>query len=296
MPNPASGDGPNPQTYTDLGNGAVRDEVTCLVWEKANPADATGDWQANYDRCASLAGSSFAGFNDWRMPTRVEMASIADVTRGSTGYPAIFTVTGGYYLTGSFWYKTILTANDPAPEDRVWGYGRNGFTSNAIIRSDAGNVTRCVRGNGSGEAAGEYAVPPPNHYTVTGSGNDATVTDNYTGLTWQQVYSSSRMAYSAAASYCSSQNTGGFSDWRVPTLNELASTVNEALVAPAIDRDVFPNTPSGCGATFWFFAAEPSLVGGEAWGLSYCDGFTGWNDLAAPTWNDFADAYVRCVR
>ena len=81
----------------------------------------------------------------------------------------------------------------------------------------------------------------------------------------------------------------------IAPLNELTSTVNEALVGPAINRTVFPGTPNGCGATFWFWAAEASKVGGQAWGLSYCDGFTGWN-AASATWNIFPDANVRCVR
>ena len=65
--------------YADLGNGAVLDNITCLVWEKSN-VETEGDWQANSDRCTALAASNWAGFNDWRLPTRIEMASIVDVT------------------------------------------------------------------------------------------------------------------------------------------------------------------------------------------------------------------------
>jgi len=37
-------------------------------------------------------------------------------------------------------------------------------------------------------------------------------------------------------------------------------------------------------------------VQGEAWGLSYCDGFTGPNYGALGAWNYFPTANVRCVR
>jgi hypothetical protein len=297
MPTPVSSpDGvPNPQTYTDLGNGAVRDDVTCLVWEKENPA-TQGTWQASYDRCAELAASNYAGFGDWRLPTRIEMASITDVTLGSKGYPSIFGVTSGYYVTGSFWYKTILTDNDATSgneTDMVWGYGTNGFTSNAIVRTNTNNVARCVRGNGDGEEAGEYAVEPANHYTVEGG----QVTDNYTGLVWQQGRSPSLMAWEDADDYCANLDLGGQSGWRVPTLNELATTVNEAKVGGAIVDSAFPNNPVGCKSPeYWFWAAEASKVGGTAWGLSYCDGFTGWNVGASGAWNYFPTANVRCVR
>jgi len=292
VPNPASSPDnvPNHQSYTDLGNGAVRDDITCLVWEKENPS-ASGTWQDSYDRCASLAASGFAGFNDWRLPTRMEMASITDVTQGRTGYAPIFSVTSGYYTTGSFWYHQIRFGSEEY--DQVWGYGTNGFTSNAISGNGTDLVARCVRGNGDGEAADEYAVEPPDHYSI---GTD-TVTDNYTGLTWQRGRSPSLMSWEEAPAYCAGLTLDGLDGWRVPTLNELASTVNEALVGGAIVESAFPDNPNGCREPqYWFWAAEASQVGGTAWGLSYCDGFTGWNVGSSGDWNYFPTANVRCVR
>lgn len=299
IPTPVSESLPNSQNYTDLGNGAVRDNVTCLVWEKANPATKT-DWKGQFDRCAALASSNYAGFSDWRLPTRIEMASITDVTLGSTGYPKVFTVSGGYYTTGSDWYKTILVAKDATAGnelDYAWGYGTNGFTSNAILRtpSDPSKpelVARCVRGNGPGEAADEYAVEPPEHYSIA----DGEVTDNYTGLIWQQSYSKATMSHEEAVAYCQSLSLNGHTGWRLPALNELASTVNEARVGGAIVTSAFPGNPEGCKAPeYWFWAAE-AWGDKNFWGLSYCDGFTGYNAGASGAWNYFPTANARCVR
>ncbi len=290
MPNPVGSPAgvPNQQSYEDLGNGAIRDNVTCLVWEKSNPGNV-GNWQANNDRCAQLAADGFAGYDDWRLPTRVEMASITDVTLGSTGYPSVFDVTGGYYVTGSDWYKTILTEGS---ENRVWGYGTNGFTSNAIVKSDTDLVARCVRSDGRGEAADEYAVEPPDHYAIDAE----TARDNYTGLRWQRGYSPALMSWSDAPAYCESLSLDGHGGFRVPTINELATTVDEAQVGGAINGAVFPDNPEGCREPqYWFWAAESSRVGGEGWGLSYCDGFTGWNAGETGDWNYFPEANVRCV-
>jgi len=296
MPNPASSPStvPNHQSYTDLGNGAVLDNITCLTWEKANPA-TQGTWQASVDRCAALGTSQYAGFSDWRLPTRVEMASIVDVTQGSKGYAPIFTVTSGYYDTASWWYETITGQSTAGFH---FGYGTNGFTSNAVAMDGTNNVARCVRGNGAGEAADAFAKEPAEHYTIIGTSPNGEVTDNYTGLTWQQGFSPATMAWADGPAYCSGLNLNGHTGWRVPTLNELASTVNEALVGGAINRTAFPGNPNGCKAPeYWFWATEASKVGGTAWGLSYCDGFTGWNvGATSGIWNYFPTANVRCVR
>jgi hypothetical protein len=292
VPTPPSESLPNPQSYSDLGNGAVRDNVTCLVWEKANPS-TQGNWQASVDRCAALATSNYAGFGDWRMPTRMEMASLIDPTLGRTGFASIFTTSGsGYYATGSWWYETITGQNTSGFQ---WSYGANGFTSNAVAMSGTNLVARCVRGNGTGEAADVFAVEPPNHYTIS----NGEVTDNYTGLVWQQGSSSpTQMDFASAPAYCAGLTLNGHTGFRMPTLGELSSTVNEAKVGGAVVATAFPGNPVGCKApAYWFWAAEASKVGGTAWGLSYCDGFTGYNVGAAlGVWNYFPTANVRCVR
>lgn len=289
VPTPPSENLPSPMSYTDLSNGAVRDDVTCLVWEKANPS-AQGTWQTSVDRCAALASSNYAGFGDWRMPTRMEMASLVDPSLGKTGFAKIFTTTSGYYATGSWWYETITGQN---PSGNQWGYGTNGFTSNAIAMSGTNLVARCVRGNGSGEAADAFAVEPANHYAIA----NGEVTDNYTGLVWQQGFSPALMDFASAPAYCTGLTLNGHSGFRMPTLGEISSTVNEAKVGGAVVATAFPDNPVGCkDPKYWFWASEASKVGGAAWGLSYCDGFTGYNVGVSGDWNYFPTANVRCVR
>jgi hypothetical protein len=106
------------------------------------------------------------------------------------------------------------------------------------------------------------------------------------------------MNWADGPAYCAALSLNGHTGFRMPTLNELASTVNEALVGGAINRTAFPGNPNGCKAPqYWFWAAEASKVGGTAWGLSYCDGFTGWNvGATSGIWNYFPTANVRCVR
>ena len=88
--------------------------------------------------------------------------------------------------------------------------------------------------------------------------------------------------------------------FRVPTLGELSSTVNEARVGNAVVLSAFPGTPNGRkDPKYWFWAAESQSATAD-WGLSYCDGFTGTNvgttANGVNTWDYFPTANVRCVR
>src|SRR6185369_11014973 len=153
----------------------------CLVWEKA-PDATQGLWQANSDHCASLVTSNFAGYSDWRLPTRVEMASIVDFARtgdaiDTTAFPR---EPSGYYRTASDWYETITGQSSSG---FAWIYGMSsGFTSNAYAKGTSNAYVRCVRGNGAGEAQ-NVLVAPANQYAVAAG----EVTENYTGLVWQQA-------------------------------------------------------------------------------------------------------------
>lgn len=52
---------------------------------------------------------------------------------------------------------------------------------------------------------------------------DGTVTDNVTGLTWQQAHNSRRLGWYKAKQQCETLQLGGYSDWRLPTIKELFS-------------------------------------------------------------------------
>ena len=52
---------------------------------------------------------------------------------------------------------------------------------------------------------------------------DGTVTDTKTGLMWAAKDNESPINWKDARSYCQNYNGGGHTDWRMPTLAELAS-------------------------------------------------------------------------
>jgi hypothetical protein len=112
-----------------------------------------------------------------------------------------------------------------------------------------------------------------------------TVQDNRTGLIWQRA-SSETMTRSDALNYCSGLSLAGTSDWRLPTINELLSIVDDTRSFPAIDPSAFPSTESD---HFWTSSPLASASEIGAWYVHFSYGTSGYSNTSS--------AYrVRCVR
>ncbi len=72
-----------------------------------------------------------------------------------------------------------------------------------------------------GQDAQHQGIQPS--YTDNG---DGTVTDNNTGLMWQQAPPADKMTYDQAKAYVESLELGGYTDWRLPTIKESFSLAN----------------------------------------------------------------------
>lgn len=76
MPNATPGL-PNAQSFDTQKAGVVLDRVTGLMWQSAVDGDKFATFSEAAQRCESL---TLAGFDDWRVPSRIELVSILDVT------------------------------------------------------------------------------------------------------------------------------------------------------------------------------------------------------------------------
>ncbi len=110
------------------------------------------------------------------------------------------------------------------------------------------------------------------------------VKDSISKLEWQDDAVGSTMVWEDAITYCEDLSLGGYSDWRLPNVNELKSIVNRAKVNPAI-KDGFENVSSN---RYW---GSTTVEGDErdAWIVYFNYGgvYYGRKDYGY---------YVRCVR
>ncbi|RME59932.1 MAG: DUF1566 domain-containing protein, partial [Caldilineae bacterium] len=90
-----------------------------------------------------------------------------------------------------------------------------------------------------GEALfGQDAQFTGNAMSYTDNG-DGTVTDNVTGLTWQQTPTGEHLNWEQATAYCESLELAGYDDWRVPSAKELFSLSDFSQGWPYINTDYF---------------------------------------------------------
>lgn len=230
-----------------MGNGAVLDNETGLVWEKAPAFAAFTDSWFNFETlCTS---NSTGGRLGWRMPTAEEMLSLKDPNAFPDGLPP------GHPFTGlgnaTFWTAT----SDPLNEDNARYVNMSPLgSSEQTAYKGTTNVASawCVRG-GSGfdpQTQGEtmswsktYSALGPDSCNTQRFRcvlNNQAVLDRETGLVWvRDVTAAGSGTFATALEKCPTLSIGGRKGWHLPSNTEFQSVFDANNVYPAI------NLPTG---------------------------------------------------
>jgi len=271
------------RSYTDLGDGTVRDNVTGLEWVQdgnlitardpgfdtdGTAGDGVVTWQHALGYVALLNADEYLGHDDWRLPTIKELTSLVD---SSLYNPAIDPVFSSVVV--GYWSSTTFAGNT----SNAWNAN---FTSGAIynnVNKADGNYVRAVRGN-----------PLPSNSFI--DNNDGTITDTGTGLMWQQdTAPAPANTWEQALDYVAGMNAGtyenyGYTDWRLPDRNELQSIAEYSLYNPAIDP-LFSTELAG------YWSSTTKAEGASfAWNVNFISGGIYHNVDKA------SNNYVRAVR
>ncbi len=233
---------------------AVLDRNTGLLWDNAHD-DILLEWADAEAFVRSLNDQSYLGRSDWRLPGREELRSLV---RYDDGMPAIdtelFNASSDYY-----WCDTECK-NDT---DLAWGFFF-GYGCSYGRRKTIASHVRAVSGG-----ANPFAVSAAERFTIN---PDNTVTDHVTGLMWMRE-ETPLLPLKEALVYCKELRLGGYDDWVLPNLKELATLINltegEAWYYP----ELFPNTntkPQG------FYQTTTAFGGTFGWGCNFQFGFDGY--------------------
>ena len=248
----------NPQSFTDNGDGTINDNITKLMWQKSDGGEMTFENAAAY--CKNL---SLGGYSDWRLPTGTELFSINNFDHLN---PALNTF---YFTTtlAEYWWTSEVQADDAS---KVWvtnaGGGIGAHPKSETI--SAGGIKkfhiRAVRN----PVTTSFSV---SHFTTN---SNETITDNYTGLTWQKTQSPTTLSWEEALAYANINSLAEKTDWRLPNIKELQSLNDPTRSKPSFNKTYFPNCLSG---NYW---SSTSMLNSttKAWDINIDYGIVSYND------------------
>ncbi|GAA3868220.1 DUF1566 domain-containing protein [Celeribacter arenosi] len=260
-----------PASYSDNGDGTVLDNNTGLVWQQT-PQDDRLQYLDGIAYCGTL---ELGGRSDWRVPSIKELYSLAD-NRGELltpeeGEPTPYIDTsvfdfeypkGQMAFAGQYWSSTLYVKG-PVQNGRnqaafgfnfadghikAYGTGLDFYTGAAATGGltgengqTPGNYVRCV--------SGEENLYGVNAFVDNG---DGTVTDNASGLMWQQSDDNIRREWAEALAYCEALELADHDDWTLPNSKELQSIVDyDRTGFPAIDEAYLAITDDSETLDFW---------------------------------------------
>jgi len=261
MPNPPMTGLPNPQSYdTEQIPDIVVDNITKLKWQR-KVEDVTFAWSDAVSYCENFMLDG----EKWRLPTRIELLSIIDYTQpGPVIDPSVFPATP----SERFWSASPFTDDST----NAWSV-HFGFATTIANTSEKASAyrARCVANPSEAQAQ---------RYTAQGGG----VFDSLTKLTWQKELSDQSYTWKDASDFCTALDLDG-TGWRLPSVSELQTLVDETRSDPAIALNAFPGTPSDY---FWTSSVLPRFTS-YAWTVYFGFGLSTFFDANQ-------NRRVRCVR
>jgi len=266
MPNSPGLGLPNPQTYDGATTpGVVHDAVTGLDWLQ-NPGL---ELYPRGDALALCEDLSFAGSDDWRVPSFIELVSLFNVVPNAGDPLDPIYISPTFEAKGRYWAAPSLSANSLG---RLLDFKADGCSASmacslgvAAQVEDALGGAFCVRNSRPWSTSARY------------ESNGDQVTDLHTGLTWITVAANVQTSdYAKAVSTCQALGNGA----RLPSVNELLT-----ILVPNLVSKTFPNWPASAWA--WSSSAV-SAVPGSQWAAA----------IGGATRGDTADSHnrVQCVR
>ncbi|MFQ5454774.1 MAG: DUF1566 domain-containing protein [Nitrospirota bacterium] len=236
-------------TGKDIESDCVTDNLTGLMWVKS-PDTAPMAWS---DALSYSSELSLCGYTDWRLPNRKELRSLVNYGVDDTSIWLNQQGFANVQEDGRYWTSTTYVTEhtyDAWFIDMYDGYMfarlktvsdelyvlpvRSGKSESSVVLPMTGQ-NRCYdiegevipcEGTGQDGDLQAGALWPVPRFTV-GKGIEAEcVLDNLTGLMWVKSPDTTPITWSDALSRSLELSLCGYTDWRLPNVNELESLLN----------------------------------------------------------------------
>lgn len=251
--------------HTKVTTLAKRFDINVETWKLTSRSLLNRDAQDNFKFAHRsiqeylFVSQCFVGFGD-RIPRVLWTAQM---------YRFFWEILQGFRETNAPMYKSIEQIVDFAELIRVVGVKfeliRFRSKPQTLTKED---VEKMIRQKNFYDIHKNKTARENAHYYVRYKQN--IVTDYVTGLTWQQSGASQRLMYADAEKYVSDLNDqkfAGFSDWRLPTLEEAMSLMEPQKKCANLFIDpVFEPAQN----RIWTADASSSRA---AWGVAFDDGY-----------------------
>ena len=191
------------------GDEVVSDSSTDLMWQKTAVSNKT--WNEALKYCNDL---EYAGKSDWRLPNKNELVTLIDYSKSApaSSFPEM--------SSDTFWTSTFETEYGGSSGSITVAFG------NARLDKDSSTMTlsvRCVRSgldpltSGVPECSETRIAPCKDASTGYLWSAPTTLSNSYNGLMWQDD-----------AVRCRGLKSGGVSQWRIPTIDELRTLLSSS--------------------------------------------------------------------
>ena len=256
------------ERFVENGDGTITDSMTGLMWQQ-DPDENTKNWAG---ALAAAEGSSIGGYDDWRLPNILELESLLnyDIGWASPNTQADWLESVGFSTAvehDRWWSSTTVTGTP------TYAYHIFIHSGGIAVRIDRDLKTndswyRAMLVRGSSDVIRQTGAGPIDGYTLVAgedgdlqvgvpwpsprftNNGDNTVTDNLTGLVWEQSVSTTAVNLETALAEADTFADGGHLDWRLPNTRELMSLAHfgENDMAAWLNGAAFDGVVSGGGA------------------------------------------------
>jgi photosystem II stability/assembly factor-like uncharacterized protein len=218
---------PSPR-FTDNGDGTITDNLTGLMWDKNANRYGARTWTEALSDANDLVIESY---DDWRLPNVVELRSLINAGQSE---PYTWLNSEGFsdVQANYYWLSTSSGTDAAMIVNMIDGTMHSRFKTETwflcavrdyqpgIISLPKTGQTVSYSTGDDGELQKGVSWPSP-RFVDNGFG---ALTDTLTGLMWEKAPSGTiRRNWTGALEYASSITLGGYTDWRIPNINERIS-------------------------------------------------------------------------